>query len=128
MSAIPFPWFCIALLLAFTSLAGAETPVKIVAVDPEGVMLNRNGRLWKRNHPARFRVYLQNQTGQPQTGLLVSEAVGNLATVYSLGRERVDLAAKEKKLVMVCWIYPVETTFTILKTPFKVASAAWGHD
>jgi dienelactone hydrolase len=54
--------------------------------------------------------------------------VGNLSTVYSVGRERVDLAAKEKKMVMVYWIYPVDTTFALVNGPCKVSGASWGHE
>jgi hypothetical protein len=64
----------LALMLSASSLMAADTPVKIVSVEPESALQNPNGRLWKRLHPLRFRVNLQNMTDQPQTGLLVSEA------------------------------------------------------
>lgn len=110
-------------------IAAAEPPVKVTSVEPDSMLMNPNGRLIRQLHPARFRVGLENTSASTQQGLFASEVIGHLGVVYGLGRERVTLAAGEKKVVTACWLYPVDTTYNLPNgMTIKEAGASWGHE
>ena len=101
--------------------AGARTP--------EFLAINPNGRLLKNGHPARFRVVLANETDAPQEGFLALEVVGNLSTLYGLPRERVLLAPREKRSIVVSWTYPGDAVYPGLPNgSLNVPGPSWGHE
>jgi hypothetical protein len=128
----PFRAFPVVLALALAQLAAvpaAEPPVRIVVVEPAATEFNAEARLLRKWHPARFRVTLENRTGQTQRGGLAAQVVGNLDTVYGLPAQAIELGPHEKKMVALAWHYPTSVTHNGAPIgPVAVSGAAWGHE
>ncbi len=109
--------------------SAAEPAVKILSVDPAGTPLNPDGRLWLRGHPARFWVRVENVSDQAWTGYLEGEVHGHLDTICAMPRERISLAAGEKRALSVVWEYPPDTAFTLTNGVTRtVPGPSWGHE
>jgi dienelactone hydrolase len=107
----------------------AEPSVRIRAVEPVATEFNAEARLLRKWHPARFRVTLENRTGQTQRGGLTAAVVGNLDTVYGLSAQAIELSPYEKKLVSLAWHYPTSVTHDGAPIgPVTVPGATWGHE
>jgi dienelactone hydrolase len=128
----PFRAFPVVLALALlrpAAVSAVEAPVRIVVVEPVATEFNAEARLLRKWHPARFRVTLENRTGQTQRGGLAAEVVGNLDTVYGLPTQAIALGPHEKKTVALAWHYPSSVTHDGAPIgPVTVPGATWGHE
>jgi dienelactone hydrolase len=102
--------------------------VRIVSLLPDGQLTNANGRLLKNTHAMRFKVVVENTTATVQKGTLAAEVIGDLATVYNLAREKVELRPGENRLLWVYWSPPGEVTYLAHGAPYTQAGASWGHE
>ena len=103
--------------------------VTLVSVEPAGTPVNPDGRLWVRGHPARFWVRVENGADKPWSGYLEGEIAGDLETISALPRERVTLAAHEKRPLSVAWEYPEGAVFTLWNGMTRaLPGPSWGQE
>lgn len=109
----------------------ADSPIQIVSVDPAPASTyigNPDPRLVREQHPARFRVTIENATEHAYRGVLVPEVIANLQTVYELPRQSVELVAGERRTFAVSWLPPSAITFHMPGRPVTIPAALWGHE
>lgn len=117
----------IAVALAAAMPAGHEPALRVRSVEPIPFDINRDARLLKHFHPARFRVRLENLTREEVVGTLAAQVVGHLDTIYPLAGQRVELAPGEKRSIVLAWNPPGPVTFEGMPAgPVRVPGAVWG--
>ncbi len=108
------------------SRAAESAAVKILTVEIAPSSYNGPGPVFRKGHPARFQVTLDNPSGRPSEGVLCAEVVANLETRFDLPRTHLTLKPG-RTAVTLAWDYPGTAVY---EGPggqsLRIPGPAWG--